>query len=171
MTDELPKVRVRQRVRPAPEATPEPQEPRARVRVRPGPQIASAAPAEAPSAFRKRHYTADEARELAGKPEDPVARGAYSNQNIITCSVHAGGRGDNTAGKIWRIGDNAFMVWAITMDGRMTYIGKQTGSFQQVFDRLLARTRATALARARMSKAPNLYEEWRGSCKPRKAAA
>lgn len=157
--------RVRVRMRPA---EPAQDAPNVRVRMRPCPEPKADT---APPKNARRAYTQAEAKALAGTPEDPIARGLYSNTAMATCSTLAKGRGDNTVGKYMRVGEDAFMVWIITLDGRLAYKGLWRGSQPQVFDRMMQAGRAIAQARSSNPKAPILYEEWRGTCAPRKKAA
>ena len=155
-------VEVRKRVRTTP---PPPPEVRKRVR--------SSDPVEAPEApevlpdaipsprYARRLYGAQDAEELAGTPEDPVARGIYSNAAILQVDVHSDGPGDKTVGKLWKRDDGKFHVWGITPEGRLKYRGLQAGKFQEVADRLHAGCRSIAIARSRMKNPPIHYAEYK----------
>lgn len=166
---EPPRVRVRQRPAPVEEA------PKARVRVRPATPSGAPAPAHEVAKtnsqkFRTR-YTADEAVSLCGSEEDPVARGVYSTSAMITVSVASPGRGDNNAGKLWRIDDTSFRVWGMQVNGSLRYLGVMTGTMTAVMEKLLARCRPVAMMRSKQQNPVKLYEEWRGPCAPKKKAA
>lgn len=152
----MPEVVARKRTRPA-------SLPEVRKRVRPG--AASTTPVEEPSAprakFARRIYNVRDAEELAGTPEDPVARGAYANAGIMDFSVFSEGPGDKMVGKIWKRDDGKYHVWGITPDGFLKYRGLQSGGLREVSDRLHAACRAIALARSRHKNSAIHYQEYK----------
>lgn len=164
-----PRTRVRVRPQDAPQEAPKP---RQRVRHQTEAEAPIVAPDVAAKIDYRRHYTSQEAIDMAGKAIDPVALGLYSNTGIITVSTFSsGGPGDNTVGKYWRMGDDTYLVWVIKLDGTLAFAGRMTGTHNTVFDRLMAMGRGTALTRSRQTNPPVDYEHWRGPCKRRKAAA
>lgn len=153
----MPEIVARKRVRTQP--APEP-----RKRVRRAPEAAPEAVVEQEKPQpdgKQRWFTPAEAEMLAGKPGDPVASGLFSTESMTTCCVQAQTDGDGMIGKMWRRPDGSYMVWGITLDGYLKYLGRFTGASADVYCKLSNAVLDTAKTRAKMRKPPKHYEKWR----------